>query len=268
MEILRNLVVRSAVICTLLPVLTACDNIIPNREGGTIPVHLKHVDTGTCPMTMSINDHEWAIDYFALYASNPAIRIDGKWQSLKFKQTDWQTPDIALLKFHPACDGQPEGNTRLQLEATKELMQLATNFRFTIGLPFEENHANPLTQPSPLNDSSMFWSWQTGHKFLRLDVHNTSAPHETWSYHLGSIGCESESAMRPPEKSCTFTNRVEMILPMTQLDTDLDLALSVPVMLAQVSLPDSDGCMFEAPDDPVCNQLLRNLLHRPWLDWD
>lgn len=268
MEILRNLVVRTVVTVSLLFALTACDTLFPeSREAGTIPIHLKHVDTSTCPMTMAINNTTWAIDNFALYVSNPAVRIDGKWQSVSFTENEWQTGKVALLKYHPSCGKKKAGNTQLQIDVSEKLMQLATNLRFTIGLPFEENHANPLTQPSPLNDSSMFWSWQAGHKFMRLDIHNAEQPSQTWSYHLGSVGCESESAMRPPEKACKFTNRVEMILPMTQLDWELDLALSVPVMLSQVNLPETEGCMFESPENPVCGRLLKNLLHRPWLDW-
>ncbi|WP_338024841.1 MbnP family copper-binding protein [Alteromonas antoniana] len=268
MEILRNVITRTAVSVCLLFTLSACDTLFPDeRVAGTIPVHLKHVDTSTCPMTMKINNTDWIVDYFGLYVSNPEVRIDGKWQAVSFTQNEWQTAKVALLKYHPSCGGDKAGNTKLKINASEKLMQLATNLRFMVGLPFDENHANPLTQPSPLNDSTMFWSWQAGHKFIRLDIHNSQQPSQTWSYHLGSVGCESESAMRPPEKACKFTNRVEMILPMTQLDWELDLSLSVPVMLSQVDLTQSEGCMFESPENPVCGQLLKNLLHRPWLDW-
>jgi len=153
------------------------------------------------------------------------------------------------------------------LDVSEELLKLSTNLRFTMGLPFEDNHANPLTQPSPLNDSTMFWSWQNGHKFLRLDVSKGSEETRKWSYHLGSVGCDSESAVRPPEKSCAFTNRVEFILPMTQLDTDLDLEVSVSNIVAQVDINEAPSCMFESPETEPCKKLIQNLVHRPWIKW-
>ena len=77
---------------------------------------------------------------------------------------------------------------------------------FDLGVPFERNHANPLTAPPPLNAASMFWTWQTGYKFLRLDLGTD------WSFHLGSTGCVSESAVRPPE-ACRQPNRATIRLP-------------------------------------------------------
>ncbi|MCW8106924.1 metallo-mystery pair system four-Cys motif protein [Alteromonas ponticola] len=235
---------------------------------GEIPVTVKGMDTKTCPYEIKLAGERWQIDYFGFYLSDPQVRIDGKWQRIKFETTPWQTPDIALLKFHANCQGANATNTSLKLVATKELMKRSTAFRFTLGLPFAENHANPLTQPSPLNDSSMFWSWQDGHKFLRMDLRQKQNLEHTFSYHLGSIGCTSDSAVRPPAKSCTFTNRVNVILPATQLDFDLALEVSLPHLIMQTKLMESEGCMFEAPDAGVCGRLMKNLQSRPWINWD
>ncbi len=248
--------------------LTGCDVInLKGREPGEIPFKLVGVDTGACPMIMSIGQQRWNIDYFGFYLSKPEVRIDGKWQRVKFKQTQWQTPNIALLKFHNKCNNPDDANSKIVLDVSKELLKLSTNLRFTMGLPFDDNHANPLTQPSPLNDSTMFWSWQNGHKFLRLDVSKGSEETRKWSYHLGSVGCDSESAVRPPEKSCAFTNRVEFILQMTQLDTDLDLEVSVSNIVAQVDINEAPSCMFESPETEPCKKLIQNLVHRPWIKW-
>lgn len=263
---------RKGVITSLLTALvvslSGCDSInLSGREPGEIPFSLVDVDTGECPMLMKIGQQRWNIDYFGFYLSNPEVRIDGKWQPVNFKKNEWQTSKVALMKFHSLCNAPEQANDKIVLDVSTALMKLATNLRFTMGVPVAENHANPLTQPSPLNDSSMFWSWQNGHKFLRIDVSKHSDPTRTWSYHLGSVGCESESAVRPPEKSCTFTNRVEFILPMTQLDTDLDLEVSVSNIVAQVNLDESSSCMFETPETAPCDKLIQNLVHRPWIKW-
>jgi uncharacterized repeat protein (TIGR04052 family) len=248
--------------------LVGCDSVnFKGREPGEIPFKLVGIDTGACPMIMSIGQQRWNVDYFGFYLSKPEVRIDGKWQRVKFKQTEWQTPNEALLKFHNKCSNPEDANSKIVLDVSEELLKLSTNLRFTMGLPFDVNHANPLTQPSPLNDSSMFWSWQNGHKFLRLDVSKNGTGDRKWSYHLGSVGCDSASAVRSPEKSCAFTNRVEFILPMTQLDTDLDLEVSVSNIVAQVDLNEAPSCMFESPETEPCEKLIQNLVHRPWIKW-
>ncbi len=81
---------------------------------------------------------------------------------------------------------------------------------FKLGVPFALNHANPLTARTPLNESAMYWVWQQGYKFFKLD--STSASGEGVSFHLGSAGCESESALRPPIVECRYPNRVSIVL--------------------------------------------------------
>src|SRR5262245_40321481 len=44
-----------------------------------------------------------------------------------------------------------------------------TGIRFSIAVPFDLNHANPLTASAPLNRAELFWSWQSGYKFLRFE---------------------------------------------------------------------------------------------------
>jgi uncharacterized repeat protein (TIGR04052 family) len=84
-----------------------------------------------------------------------------------------------------------------------------TGIRFSIGVPFDLNHANPLTAGAPLNRAELFWNWQSGYKFLRLEL--TDDQH-AGAFHLGSTGCSSASALRPPQLPCARPNamRVEL----------------------------------------------------------
>jgi uncharacterized repeat protein (TIGR04052 family) len=81
--------------------------------------------------------------------------------------------------------------------------------RFTVGVPFELNHANPLKAAAPLDRGDLFWTWQTGYKFIRADyvVDGMEA-----SFHLGSTGCSSASALRPPAAPCAQPNRMRIEL--------------------------------------------------------
>jgi uncharacterized repeat protein (TIGR04052 family) len=88
----------------------------------------------------------------------------------------------------------------------------STNYRgirFTVGVPFELNHANPLKAAAPLDRGDLFWTWQTGYKFIRADyvVDGMEA-----SFHLGSTGCSSASALRPPAAPCAQPNRMRIEL--------------------------------------------------------
>jgi len=260
---------RFGILIALLLILTGCNKFLGGaRAPGDIPFILTGVERGACPMGVKIGRDKWQLDYFAFYLSEPELRIDGKWQPVKFTQTEWQTPSTALLQFHSLCSNPDDANTKITLDVSEKLLKLATNLRFSMGLPFDVNHANPLAQPAPLNYPAMSYNMQNGHRFMRLDLSNTSDNNQRWSYHLGSAGCESAGPDVAPEKSCTFTNRVEFILPMTQLDTDLDLALSVSNIVSQVFIADSADCKFESPEKRPCKQLLRNLLQRPWIQWD
>jgi uncharacterized repeat protein (TIGR04052 family) len=116
----------------------------------------------------------------------------------------WQSDRVALLDL--AGSGAAARRSLVDGRAGGERY---TGVRFSVGVPFDLNHANPLTAPAPLNRSEMFWSWQSGYKFLRLDLN--AAEHEA-AFHLGSTGCSSASALRPPQQSCAQPNviRVEL----------------------------------------------------------
>jgi uncharacterized repeat protein (TIGR04052 family) len=68
-----------------------------------------------------------------------------------------------------------------------------------------------------LNRGDLFWTWQSGYKFLRLDVRAQDREH---AFHLGSTGCSSASALRPPSQPCAQPNVVKVELrgfdPLTQ----------------------------------------------------
>ncbi len=112
---------------------------------------------------------------------------------------------------------QPVALIHLTDQATQQVVsgQLSAGggdyrgLRFTVGVPEALNHANPLTAAFPLNDSGMFWSWQQGYKFLRIDATGSNK----WALHVGSTGCQSPSAIRPPASPCTQSNRVTITLP-------------------------------------------------------
>src|SRR4029079_10322095 len=121
-----------------------------------------------------------------------------------------------------------------------------------LGVPFDLNHGNAATAPSPLNFSAMFWSWQLGYKFLRLDT-----PGGEFNFHLGSMGCVSNGPSQPAS-SCSMLN-----VPTISLN-GFDPAHSVIVadlkaLLSQTDLgnntPNTDAGCMSSPIDPDCGPL-------------
>jgi len=114
----------------------------------------------------------------------------------------WQQQGVALIDLENGdglcVNGTPETNTTLSGMAEVADIQ---RIRFSIGVPFELNHANPLLADAPLDDSAMHWHWRSGYKFLRAGVTTTS---DGFWLHLGSTACEGTvqniSACRSPNR--------------------------------------------------------------------
>lgn len=123
--------------------------------------------------------------------------------------------------------------------------------QFTLGVPADLNHQNPLTAPSVLQAADMHWSWQAGYKFLRLDWQGELP----WSFHLGSTGCASASVMRAPTKACQAPNQVPITV---NYQPNQPLVLDLGVLLQGVVPTHDNSCMAD-PLMPTCQQLFRNL---------
>ena len=122
---------------------------------------------------------------------------------------------------------------------------------FTIGVPGSSNHSDPLVAGAPLNDASMFWTWQQGHKFLSLEGHD-GAP---YVLHVGSTGCKSPSALRPPQQPCDRPNRAVVTLP------DFEPQLHRVAIRPRVLIEKLRGkvCTGRFGLDPTCSSALLEL---------
>ena len=126
------------------------------------------------------------------------------------------------------------------------------SMEFLLGIPFDRNHGNPLHAPAPRNVSAMYWSWQSGHKFVRLDL-GTS-----WSFHLGSLGCHSESAVRPPTRGCRRPHLARIRLP-ARAAQDGNVVVDLASLLAAVDPARDPNCMGRYAEREVCRRVLGEL---------
>ena len=154
---------------------------------------------------------------------------------------------IALVSWDGQCAGAQD-NPRISGEVTGGDYAAV---HFELGVPFERNHDNPLAAPPPLNVPTMFWTWQSGYKFLRLDVGTD------WSFHLGSTGCVSASAVRPAE-SCARPNRATIRLP-AAVAWNGTVVVDLDALLAGIDPGAAANCVDDFHAAAHCRRLLSRI---------
>ncbi|MEW6981419.1 MbnP family copper-binding protein [Colwelliaceae bacterium 6471] len=205
-----------------------------------------------CEARFNYQQEKWQLAQILFYLSDVEFQSSSdEWQSWPMTVSSSQTERVALIGKN--CDDiSSTGNWQLQLSDIPQASAIK-KIRFTLGVPFILNHANPLTQPSPLNDSSMFWVWQTGHKFMRLE---TQSEDDNWLFHLGSTGCGSASVMRAPKSECLYPNKVKV-----ELEFNLNkpaIVFDIAQLLKDTAMSSETSCK-SAVNDKRCQTLFNNL---------
>lgn len=176
----------------------------------------------------------------------------------------WQVENVALLDFEDATagcaeTGTPEMNVSIRGTVPEQTFVCPecepTAILFDLGVPFDLNHLDVTAAPSPLNIPAMWWNWQIGYKFARIDLKTDAAATEgAWFIHLGSTGCSSSDKNTPPEKPCMRPNVVSVRLDNFDVTKNVvvaDIASLVAAVDLSESTPQPAGCM-SGPDDPDC----------------
>lgn len=205
-----------------------------------------------CAVTFEQQHQFWRYQQLQFFVSDFALQDElsapNEWQKLNLTENNFQHANVALLGEH--CGDKANWQVNFSYFP---LTEKPVKLRFTLGVPFELNHANPLRQPSPLNLPSMFWVWQTGHKFLRLEL---AAQHDNWIYHLGSTGCKAPSPVRAPEQACLYPNRIAFEVTVSAKNNRLVFDLAE--LIKNLTLGATTSCQ-SAPGDESCRVLLENM---------
>lgn len=167
----------------------------------------RYSQVGSKAATITPTDFRFYISGIELLDQN------GKAVPLALEQDGrWQLGNIALLDFEDGSGPCRNGSTALNTTVRGSIAAGAySGLRFTLGVPFEHNHADPTAAPAPLNNTAMFWNWRGGYKFLKVDMASTGASGHGgapgYSIHLGSTACSSASPTVAPTV-CANPNRV------------------------------------------------------------
>lgn len=141
-------------------------------------------------ITCSSVDSGTVLSDLRFYVSAPqVVSTDGQKTDISFvADAIWQQANIAMLDFEDGTQSCDNGTTELNTSLRVHLPGGAyRGLIFTIGVPFDQNHRDPLLAQAPLDDPAMHWHWRAGYKFLRAGV---GSPDDGFWIHLGSTGCE------------------------------------------------------------------------------
>lgn len=242
----------------ILPMfISSCDtsNSLDISSNNTIifqPTY--HGKAVNCTSKIKHSNKHWHYSQLQFYISAIALKNSrGEWQKTELIKSPFQTEYIALIGEH--CNlGNTKNKSNWQLNIAKHAdLNNFSHIRFDIGLPFDINHLNPLTQESPLNVPNMFWGWQKGHKFLRLEMLSDT---DNWLFHLGSTGCFAQSPLRAPKKECRYPNRKSFELALNKAKTPITFDLAK--LLNNVILQEQTSCQ-SSPENTSCQTLFNNL---------
>lgn len=220
------------------------------------------------------------IDRFAFYVHQPSLVIDKTETSLRLVDNQWQSQGTGLIYFNNKCQSDNtnsnvnvnvNSNQTLELDLSNQFIhdnldnkQSEIVLNFNIGVPFAQNHLNPLIQASPMNVSSMFWSWRNGYKFMRLDLRTDT---DGFAFHLGNLGCQSTSSVRAPQAPCQQSNVIKTAIELnqdlveTEQGIDINIAFDLSMLLKNVSIRREHSCMFMGLEQKEnCASILQPLL--------
>jgi len=199
---------------------------------------------------------------FRFYVSGiNLIGSDGKSYPLSLDESEWQSGELGLLDFQDKadnCDGETK-TVHTRLTGTISNEATVSGIRFTVGIPASSNHIDLANARGPLNVASMFWSWQGGYKFMRLDMapeggitrpSNPDFSATVYNFHLGSTNC-SGNPEAGETVNCERPNRPEIELKDFDPSSNtivLDYAALVDELSLVSDVKDTPGCMSDMSD--------------------
>lgn len=207
---------------------------------------------------------DFTISDARFYVSNVEL-LDkgGKAHALVLDENSYQSKTVALIDPEDGCG--PDGTEGTHTVVTGKAA--GTSFsavRFTLGIPKEQNFIDLASATAPLDVTGMFWTWQSGYKFLKVDGSSPAAEGgiNPFFVHLGSGGCPGTNPSAPPTADCSFPNRVTYELAgfspgQSKVVADLGSLLKLSDVSSNTE-GTPPGCMSSL-DDPECETLFPRL---------
>lgn len=248
----------------------ACFAAACGDEAGTQEITIRFAadvgdETAECGEQYPLGTDSWlaTLNDLRFYVSNIRLTNDADVDvPVELDQESvWQLDDVALLDFEDGClNGTVEMNSTVVGTVPEGTYN---GIKFEWAVPFDLNHSDYLTQPTPLDVFSMFWSWAGGRKFVRIDLNVSTIDGPLgWNFHLGSTMCASDGDEDPPTEACGRPNRPQIDLASFNPASDTVVLDLVPLFgdsnIASSSDPAS-GCQSFPGDEADCAALFPNV---------
>lgn len=178
---------------------------------------------------------------------------------------EWQTDRVTLIDLEDgtgACEG---GSTATNFQITGKVPAgIYKGVRMTIGVPSSDNHSDYAVATAPLDIQAMAWSWQSGRKFMKIEVDPVggverpapAAPGRSFYVHLGSTGCTG-NPVTGETVSCARSGRMNFQFQefdMGRQQIAVDLAGLFQSSNLSVDYGGAAGCM-SGETDPECGPI-------------
>ena len=152
----------------------------------------------------------------------------------------FQRDTLALLDFEDGGAGCPAGTAATHTSITGSVTPGTYNgVELKVGVPEAMNHLDASTATPPLDDTTMWWVWRAGYKFIRIDGMTNGTV--GWPFHLGATGCPGSTPTAPPSSACTNEN--VPLVTLTGFDpTTTTLVVDIAALLASSNLATGAGC--------------------------
>lgn len=211
------------------------------------------------------DEAEISFSDFRFYVSNiQLLTAEGESVPLELAQDGlWQLEGVALLDFEDGSETCSEiGNAALNGMVSGTAPEGDyVGVSFDMGVPFALNHLDVTAAASPLNIAALWWNWQGGYKFIRIDLMTDATESEAaYNIHLGSTGCDSPAGAIPPTEPCTRPNITTITFDEFDFENEVIVA-DLAGLLTDIALYDNTpmppGCMAGI-DDPDCPAVYAN----------
>jgi uncharacterized repeat protein (TIGR04052 family) len=220
---------------------------------------------GTTYDGLGATSASWTLEDFRLYVTDiRLLTAEGDEVPVTLEESPSQLEGTVLLDFEDGSSGCPSGSasTNTSIVGTVDDAGPFDGIRFTVGVPFDRNVANVADAPEPFASTAMFWNWQDGYKFIRIDGRTVTGDPEplAWFLHLGSTGCDGDP-VTGGTTTCANPNLVEVELTGFDPTTETISVDPAPVMAAtDLTVRDAiqNGCMSN-PMDTDCAEVFPRL---------
>jgi uncharacterized repeat protein (TIGR04052 family) len=218
-----------------------------------------------------------ALDFRFYVSDISLIDVQGKVVPLTLAQDGkWQYKNVALIDFENktgACNNGTVETRDIVVGTVPKGKYKAV--RFNLGVPENLNHEDSTLAPSPLNLTSLWWNWQFGYKFARIDFtsrlpstsnkqhqHDDNAKPQGFPIHIGSTGCQAETTSQKQKTKCSNSNRTTITLNNFNSGRNVIVA-DIAKLLANTNVNynqpgTAPGCMSEQ-NDKDCTGIMKNL---------